>query len=649
MLRMKNKRKTPFNFGGSNRLSQMRFNQFKGVDYQSNPLQMDKGRSPSAMNMIISRSGFPEKRTGYSKVHTFDGRINGIFRLKHDGKDIAIVHSGTKLYLWLTSQTSSVIYREMNNDRSVAFQREGKLYILDGKNYLVFGKFDGQYACKKVEEIAKIPTTSISRKPTGGGVTLDKVNLLTGKRINEFIGDNSSREFTLDSKDIIRVIKVEKQNAEAKWEEIPTNQYGVETLKGKVTLHSAVGEPKVKGQDNLRITFEAKNDGASKIAKCSIYDIFTYGQGEYYFFAGNPDHPNTDYRSDINDPTYFPDLNYSVIGQDNTAIMAYLKLNGKQVIIKESNQQDTSIFIRTLHIDLLQKQGENDFTEKISFRVEQGISSTGAISKYCTFNLRDDSMYLANDGLTSITTTLIGATMAQNRSYYINPSLTKKDLKNAVGIEFESKAYIAVDGNVYVADSRHKEREQNAFAESFQYEFFHWDNIPVRVWYKTDKDLYFGDESGNIFRFNHYDDNKASAKGDEFKDNGKPIVAWWDTPFLSMDELSRLKTLKNMYLVLQPNTRTSCELLFRAKGRPLRPNRPDRTVKLERQADIFDWNNIDFTRFSFITDTAPVVIPTDTKIKRFMLLQIRLQNTKPEPFGIYEMQLNFTTNGKYKG
>ena len=47
-----------------------------------------------------------------------------------------------------------------------------------------------------------MPTTSIGRKPAGGGTTYEDVNMLTGIRINTFLADGESKEFYLDSQGI---------------------------------------------------------------------------------------------------------------------------------------------------------------------------------------------------------------------------------------------------------------------------------------------------------------------------------------------------------------------------------------------------------------------------------------------------------------
>ena len=60
------------------------------------------------------------------------------------------------------------------------------------------------------------------------------------------------------------------------------------------------------------------------------------------------------------------------------------KLGRFLIIIKEDNQQDSTIFQRW---GTLQSDGS------VLFQIEQGIAGTGAISKYCFANLIDEPLF----------------------------------------------------------------------------------------------------------------------------------------------------------------------------------------------------------------------------------------------------------------
>ena len=65
--------------------------------------------------------------------------------------------------------------------------------------------------------------------------------------------------------------------------------------------------------------------------------------------------------------------------------------------------------------------------------------------------------------------------------------------------------------------------------------------------------------------------------------------------------------------------------------------------------DIFDWNDIDFNRFTFNSLDGPVVVPMRKKAKKIQTFQLKVENARPnEPFGLLAIQINFKVGGLVK-
>lgn len=613
----------------------LELSKFKGVDYQNNPTQVEPSRSPLAPNMTINQSGFPTKRKGYAKIIELTGLcINGIHELVTSTGTKTIIHAGTKFYSWDKSDdTTAEILTGVNNAKSVSFQKDNKLYILDGLKYRVYYLSGASWIFKDVSEIAFVPTTIISRNPEGGGTIFQAVNMIGAKRKNSFLGKDSVTKYKLDSTAIDSdtvVAKILDSNGD--WQtKTEGTDFTVNRTLGEVTFSTAPNASPITGMDNVEIEFAKKNlDTLGCINRCVIFDIYTIGTGEYIFLTGDSQKPNIDYRSYVNDPTYFPDLNYSIIGQDNTEIMAYIKMGNSQAIIKESNNQDVTIYLRT---------AGTDGNGKAVFPITQGIATSGAISRYCTVNLNEDKLFLAEEGILALHSSLISSIMTQNRSFYVNPHLTKQpNLKNAVAIAYKDKLYVAVNGHCYVADSRQKEFNKYANTESFQYEWVHWTNIYANVWHSDENALYFGTTDGKIMRF--YADDESGLQS-TFTDNGVAINAFWDTPYFDMNTITNYKTLKGLWLMLQPYARTSCKVFYKVKSRITEEDSPE-----IRHADIFSFDDLDFTRLTFSTDISPSVIFYRKKERKFILIQFRFQNDLIEPFGLYKAQIQYIMLGR---
>lgn len=142
------------------------YTDFAGIDFKNDESLVQLNRSPNALNVYkdyIAEGNCIQSRPGYIKLSEFDGEING-FHIYNKTK--ALVHSGTKLYLWdnfpAPAENPEILSSSMNNTKSIFFIFEDKVYINDGINYLVY---DG--TLRRVEQDAFVPTTSINRSPKG--------------------------------------------------------------------------------------------------------------------------------------------------------------------------------------------------------------------------------------------------------------------------------------------------------------------------------------------------------------------------------------------------------------------------------------------------------------------------------------------------
>ena len=635
-----------YDFGPSPTVKYLNIAKFRGVDFASSPTQMDKSRSPDAQNIISDLAGKPVKRTGYETVADFGSRINGIYRLATEDVEKFLVHAGTKLYEWVRTDgvfaaSGSLIYSDMNNQRSTAFQNDKKLYILDGKTYLVYGEFDGAFSAKKVTDVATVPLCIAGQNPDGsGGSVVDDVNVLTTKRTYSFYGTETATEYRLavdDMKIDSAAVTARVLNASGDWvDKTETTDFTVNRTKGVITFKTAPGKSPATGTDNVEITFSAATDyTADLINKCTIAIQYgVNGATDRVFVSGNQEAKNFHYWSGINDPCYFPGENYAYLGQDSSAIMGYSLINDMLAVHKEDNEQDQTIFLVT--------GATNASTGKTQFAISGSIAGVGAISKYCFQRLDTEPLFLARQGVYALTTQYLTAERyAQGRSWYVDPRLTREaDLSEAVAKEYNNYYYLAVNNHVYVADGRQKNYEKNAPQSTFQYEWYYLTNIDCRVWWEYDGRLYFGDNDGKVKIFML--DSENTAAHNAYNDDGEPIRAYWYTPIFSFETISRYKTLKGFWLMLSPYRRSSVEIYYRYKSNL-------QLVKRET-TDIFDFHDIDFNRLSFTTDDFPMIIATNAKAKKFMLIQFCIENNVAgEGFGFYEMEASFIVAGKYKG
>ena len=605
------------------------YGKFKGVDFSVDASLVSKDRSPYAPNLIADVGGMPEKRLGWRVLHQIEKPVNGIWYGEINGQKTFIAHGGTKIYKF-TALDFEVIKTGVNNAKSSAFfmrssDDTGKIYILTGKEFL---EYDGT-SVKNVAENPYVPTVLISRNPTGGGTVYEAVNLISGKRIESFLGNDTDKVYQLSANKIDKINKVEVLNDSG--ERVETTEYTVDLTSGKVTFTSAK-KPIVTGQDNVFITYTKRVEGYSdRIKKCTICDLYGLGGSNRVFLSGNPDYKAYDWYSDIFRPNYFPDLNYSIVGTSDTAIMGYQRLGKYQIILKEDNQQDSTVF---------QRFGTLNNDGGVTFSVEQGVAGIGAASKYCFGMLADEPLFLSRQGVQAITSNnILAERTIRNRSFFVDSYLTKEDnLQNAIACEWNNFFILCVNGVAYVLDGKNKSyKERSTASYDYNYECYYWTNIPAICLLSVAGELYFGTEDGKICKF-----NTDKSGMDRYNDDGKAIVASWSTTNDddNAPHLYKSMTKKGCLVTIKPYTRSSGTIYVCKDGNP-------RQFLRNGTMDILDWDDVDFDRFAFNSNDSPQDIFFKKKVKKYKRLQIIIENDAlNEGFGVLQIVKTFTV-GNY--
>lgn len=585
---------TPYQFPDADGVQELVVEHFAGVDFANHATKVDWSRSPDACNMIANDTYFPVKRTGYRKRATFSGVIYGLHRLETD----ILCHAGTKLWRLADDGEHALLYADMNEEKSTSFLMNGKLWILDGKTYLVY---DGETA-QPVRNVAYIPTTTIGSPPEGGGTSLEAVNLLCSRRTNTFVGDGTSKAFQLDTGYI---------DADS----VTCDGYDIQMVNavtGKVTLMQA--PPDAGGLANVSITFSKMEEPASCIDRCRICGLYGGRNDTRVFVAGDPQKPNCDWQSGLYDPTYFPDTGYTMIGSDASEIMGYARQYDTQVVLK-SDGQDAKQYLRTFTLD------DND---RPAYPLRQGAEAAGATTRYAIAVLGGTPYYLSPQGVMGI----YGTNVTEYRavagvSQRIDPKLSRENLSDAIACVWNGFYYLAVGGHCYVADSRQMEGNIP--------EWYFWDNIPA-VCFLADSgegsSLWFGTADGRVCEFCRADDVDA------YYDDGQPIAARWTTPFSPLAAWNRQKNILTTQTMLMPYGYSSADIWYRTERM---------YAKAATEAfSQFSFARIDFGNFSFRSIAAAVPVPARWRVRRAYLFQMVVRNENAEPFGLLGLHIRYT-------
>ena len=426
------------------------YSNFRGVDFRGEEINLV--RSPDSLNVWKDYKETESIRTrpGMEQKVPFDDIVYGIFFYK----GTMLVHSGTKLYK-VENESKTVIYSNLNEAASDSFVYDDVFYFKDGRNYL---KYDG---ATMENVVGYVPTTSISRKPMGGGTKYEDVNMLSDYRKNTFLADGGSFSFFLDviniDEDFVPVVKYND-------ELVATSEYEVDYKEGKVTfLHTAPNAPLTTGQDNVEIEFKKSivdENGVKKyhkaIMECTLLQVFD----NRVFFSGNDEYPNVVWHCSLNDPSYVSDLDYYNEGMDSAKVKGLVAGNNALWVFREPSDANTTVFYHTPSID--------DEYGKIYPSAHSSVT-TGCVGKAINFN--DDIVFFSERGMEGISGDVTTEQVVAHRSSLVDRKMTAEpDYKNMVLAEWEGYLFVFVGDKAYLADSRAMFTNEN----HTEYEWFYW-------------------------------------------------------------------------------------------------------------------------------------------------------------------------------
>ena len=558
--------------------------------------------------------------TALDSTHLTGGvshRINGIWNYDENHVDYFIVHVENKLYKMDKNFQNATLLSSVSNltdDLSEGILLSNKLTIFDGKKAIVYGSFDGEFKAIYLDGNGTIPTTSVNRKPDGTGASseyYESPNLMQPLRINSFVTDGESTVYYLESPFdtsvpptalIINPDTGLKQN-------LPITSY--DGTKGTVTFATAPGKFPVTGRDSLFITFKPVDSIFSDdyspdlINKCKICTSYGYnGNNNRIFVTGNPDYPNVDWFSQYEDPMYYPADNFTRIGTE--PIMAYSRLNdGSLAVQKKTTDTDFTFYYRTSAL----------YGGQEIFPVGTGVKSLGCITHRCNANLINDPLTLTEQGVFGIKGSSYGERFEVERSYFVKNKLLKEpNLENAVAIVFDNKYYLAINNHVYVADGRYASKLNQTRGSDYQYEWYYWENVPVRGWFTFNDELYFYTDSGDICKFN-----------DTCLDYNIPENVLFDTAFLDLGTIAYAKTVKRVTVITRPYEDSSYTLSY---------------ATIDGDENII---SRDTSQGEFLS-----TLQEKEKIKKIMFVKFRLTNNNDKKMNFYRIGLVYILAGRYR-
>lgn len=588
--------------------SLMSISSFAGVNFAVPASQIADNECSDISNFEITQTGRLRKRLGYELVVdslTTDS-VNGMYLYK----DKFLVAIGTKLYNIKTDDTLELLYSSLNNHKVTFFTMNGKLYILDGANYL---QYDGT-EFKKVQDIAYIPTLYVAAQPATGvndtNTMNEPINLLSPSFKISYSADGTTKTYKLGIENLdSTLVKAWINNVE----KVEVTDFTVDRTKGEVTFLTA---PE-KGTDNVIIQAFKTNTGyADRINKCTL--AISYGglNDTHIILSGNPDSPAVVFRGGAMDATYFSDLDYQAVGETDEPVTGFCIQYDSLVIFKNKS-------IWSMSFELSNNGAK--------YPVKPLNGGYGCINPDTIELIENAPFFLDRRGVYILTQSNVReekniALMSEkvNRTYRTGSKglLQESNLEKAVSVDYDSKYILAVNGRCYIFDYRYNV-------------WYIWDNIYAECFLEVGGRLYWGYQ-GKIYRF------KLRTDVNSYNDLDQPISCKWYSKAFDFKADERLKTVKDMYYSMLAARRSSVDLYYMTEDN-------EKIFQSNMKMDLFSYDLFDYSRFAYICSTFPYEVAEKIKAKKIRSFQVIFENNYyNESLEISSFDIKYTVNNYVK-
>jgi hypothetical protein len=603
---------------------------FLGADFTNDPANVDIDKSPNILNMIRDVPGKVRKSMGYKTIAEFTDPINGYHTMR--GKTHGLVHAGKKIY-YGDYEDPTELYTDANNARSSSWQFGDKVCILDGKALLIW---DGTEVNKATAD-AKIPVTLIGGNPAGGGTSYYALNLLSPGFTEQFLGVTGVTEYHLSYTDLDDTeVKAEILQNDGTWNTLVENtNFSVDRETGVVTFNTAPGESPVTGEDNVKITAYKTVEGyADRVNKCSIGTLYgASGDLNRLFVSGNPDDEYVNYQwySAANDPTYFPDTNYQLIGTAKSAIVGYSVISSYLAVFKDKQEVDQNIVLVS----------SSTVKDEVTFATQTTLHGSPSICPYSHAYLAGEPIFLTPLGVYALTSQdITGRELTNSRSFFLNGKLLNEtDLDKAFAYVYKDFYILAVNGALYILDGLQSvQTDKSAPYSTRQFVGYYRDNVDANTLWEEDGALWFGSKTGKVCKF-YTNPNDIFS----YNDDGAAIICRWETPDFDGKLFYKNKTFRYLAVRLKQAIVTSIRMSVMKRGlwTVLSTN--------ASTASYLSFKTLVFSKLSFSSDVTNKVVPLKTRVKKVDKARYRFENLNVnEPFALDKIGIEYVEKGNFK-
>ena len=186
------------------------------------------------------------------------------------------------------------------------------------------------------------------------------------------------------------------------------------------------------------------------------------------FLSGHPKYPCTVFYCDVDNDTYFGELNTVQIGVGSSPVTSLLPVANTLMVLKRDTVNDGAV-------SFLTGQDTDDNVIPRIYAVTPGLPGLGGLGPCCNFF--DDPIFISKLGVEAMGQLSVRYERAvEHRSSLIDAALLGCNLEKASIVEWGGYMLILIEGRVFMADYRQRFSHSSGVT---QYEWYYLEDIGV--------------------------------------------------------------------------------------------------------------------------------------------------------------------------
>ena len=524
-------------------------------------------------------------------------------------------------YGLLTRQDGALGLTTAEGAKVSIFTFNGELYVMSSGNTVTYGT-EGFTV-----QAPYIPLVAAGAAPSGGGTTMENLNLLSSQRRMTFSADGESKAYVLPAEAIaVTAIKIDNVDTAV------STAGSFDAVLHTFTFNSAP----IKGVGNVEITYDTDHalteQTKDEILSCKLHEEYNGSTDTRLFVAGNGTN-RCYYTGEMQDGTasalYFPAMNEIAVDMSGSSITGLVRHYSKLLVFKADgtytiSYEPVTLTDGTTVAGFYLRPMNKEYGNEVMGQVQTVNNYPRTITKDGVFEWRITSSYYKDERYANRISDMVEKTM---RGADINRIVTCDD-------DFGKTYYIFLnDESGTVLVNRYELGKAGVWCV---YRSSLFRNVKYAM--MMGGEMVFVNDTEAFCLDEGLTRDAAVVAGEQ----PQQIKAMWESGFMHFGADFRRKYSSLIYVSVKPQSNS--EIIITAQT-DKRADYMEKTVT----NNVFYWPNADFVNWTFNTNDRPTINRVRLKVKKFvyykMIFRIEKEGAQGTILG-FDQQIRFASMAK---